>query len=66
MTAPFGLYGPGMHEFVLIEMELGTRAAIFQDNEDCGWSALDDLSYDEYMREHGEQEWTGIQTLSSP
>lgn len=50
-----GLYGPGMHDFILMEMELGTRVAMAQDSEDCGWSALMDLSYMEYCRERG---WT--------
>lgn len=45
-----GLYGPGMHDFVIREMEVGTRAAICEDSETCGYSALFDLSYEEYIR----------------
>lgn len=47
--ATLGLYGNGMHDFVLMEAEIGARAAMAQDSEDCGWSALDDLSFAEYM-----------------
>lgn len=43
------LYGQGMHDFVLREAEIGTRAAMFEDSEYCGWSALDDLSYEEWV-----------------
>lgn len=40
MSAP-GLYGSGMHDFVLLEAEIGTRAALCADMEACGFSALD-------------------------
>lgn len=30
---PFGLYGHGMHDFVLRELEIGTRAALAEDAE---------------------------------
>ena len=30
-----GLYGKGMHDFILMEAEVGTRTAMFQDAEDC-------------------------------
>lgn len=49
---PFGLYSPGMHDFVLREMELGKRVAACQDAEDCGFGALFDLDYAEYIRAH--------------
>lgn len=45
------LYGNGMHDFVLTEAELGTRAAIALDNEACGFGPLFDLQYDEWVRE---------------
>lgn len=49
------LYGNGMHEYVLRELEVGKRVALFQDSEtNAGWSALDDLSFVTYMREKGE------------
>lgn len=44
-----GLYGNGMHDFVLRELEIGRRAASCEDSERGGWSALDDLSYDQYV-----------------
>lgn len=47
-----GLYSKGMHDFILMEAELGHRAASAQDSEDAGWSALMDLSYEMYCREH--------------
>lgn len=46
-----GLHHNGMHFFILREMELGFRVAAAQDSEDCGWSALWDLSYEQYCRE---------------
>lgn len=49
MSWPGGVYGPGMHGFVLMELELGTRVAMAQDAEDNGFGALFDLSYAEYM-----------------
>lgn len=47
---PGGLYGIGMHDFVIRELEIGSRAAAYEDSEACGWSALLDLSYAEYCR----------------
>ncbi len=41
-----GIYGHGMHDFILREVEIGTRAAMFEDSERCGWTALDDLDYE--------------------
>lgn len=52
-----GLYGNGMHDFVMSELEVGRRVAMAQDSEDCGWSALMDLSYELYCRE---QELAGM------
>ena len=37
---PAGLYGSGMHEYVLDEIELGPRAAACADAEACGYSPL--------------------------
>ena len=34
-----GLYGSGMHDFILLEAQLGARVAHAQDSEDVGWSA---------------------------
>lgn len=38
---PGGLYGRGMHGFILDEAMLGTRVAMAQDAEDCegAWGA---------------------------
>ena len=44
-----GLYSNRMHDYVVLELELGRRAAMAQDSEDCGRSALMDLSYDVYV-----------------
>ena len=41
-----------MHDFILSEAEVGFRVAASQDSEDAGWSALMDLSYEQYVREH--------------
>jgi hypothetical protein len=41
VTYPFPLYGRGMHDFVMTEIELGKRVVLAQDMEDCGFSALD-------------------------
>jgi hypothetical protein len=30
---PFGLYGHGMHDFILRELEIGFRAASFEEGE---------------------------------
>ncbi len=45
-----GLYSNRMHDWIMLELEVGTRAAHYQDSEDCGWSALLDLSYEQYVR----------------
>lgn len=33
MDWPFGLYGAGMHDWLIDELELGTRVAHFMDSE---------------------------------
>ena len=47
------MYGPGMHEFIVNELELGTRVASFIDDEDCwdgmGWFLSAD--YEQYCLE---------------
>jgi hypothetical protein len=49
-TTSIPLYGQGMHDFIIDEMELGKRVALCQDSEDCGWSALNDLQYEEWVK----------------
>jgi hypothetical protein len=45
-----------MHDFVMRECEVGTRVAMFEDSESCGWSALDDLEYSSWaLREQEER-----------
>jgi hypothetical protein len=46
------LYGPGMHDFIMREMEVGTRVAMAEDLEACGFGVLFDLSYAEWCAEH--------------
>lgn len=48
-----GLHGPGMHQFVLDEMELGFRVAAWLDEEvaEGGMGWLLDLQYAEYVAE---------------
>ena len=46
-----GLYTKAMHDFILDEMELGTRVAQALDDEACGFGPLFDLSYKLYMEE---------------
>ena len=45
---PGGLYSNGMHDFVLRELEIGRRAAAYEESEAVGWGALMDLDYAEY------------------
>lgn len=46
-----GLYGPGMHGFIIDELELGTRVAMALDSENnAGWSAIDDLILERDMQ----------------
>jgi hypothetical protein len=37
---PFGLYGAGMHDWLIDELELGTRVAHFMDSENVFPSRL--------------------------
>jgi hypothetical protein len=54
MQWPFGLYGAGMHDYILREIEIGPRAAMCEDSEtNTGWNAIHDLLYEQYMREQG-------------
>ena len=46
-----GLYGNTMHYFVMRELEIGYRAAVYEDSERAGWSALDDVSFENYIKE---------------
>jgi hypothetical protein len=36
MSWPFGLYSKGMPDLVVRELEIGTRAAAYEDDESCG------------------------------
>jgi hypothetical protein len=44
-----------MHGFILDEIELGTRVAMAIENEALGFGPLFDLSYELYMKEHGDE-----------
>lgn len=50
-----GLYGSGFIDFLYNEMELGTRVAIWIDEEDCwgGMAWLMDIHAEEYFRSLG-------------
>jgi hypothetical protein len=51
-----GLYNNAMHDFILDEMELGTRVAQALDDELQGFGPLFDLQYEEYRKkeeDHG-------------
>lgn len=37
------LYSHGMHDFVLRELEVGTRVAVAEDDEACGFGPLFDV-----------------------
>ena len=50
-----GLYNNSMHQFILDEMELGTRVAMALDDEACGFGALFDLSYQLYIEQEGNE-----------
>lgn len=51
-----GIYGKGMHGFILRELEIGYRAAVVEDQDyvDAYPSAILDLQYAEYMRSSNE------------
>lgn len=55
MRFVLGLYSHGMHDFVLRELEIGNRAAMYEDSELNGWSALNDLDYIAYVKQEQEQ-----------
>lgn len=44
------VYGHGMHDFILREVEVGTRVALAEDDELCGLGPLFDLQYDEWLK----------------
>lgn len=43
------VYGKGMHDFILDEMELGTKVAAALDDEACGFGPLFDLDVGNYF-----------------
>lgn len=45
MVWPMGLYGSGMHDFVLREAEIGWRAAVNEDSESTGAGPMLDLEF---------------------
>lgn len=53
---PFGLYGAGMHDFILRELEVGTRVAMAEDNEACGFGPLFDVQYMEWVQQQKQVE----------
>lgn len=51
------MYGSGMHFWILDEMALGKRVAHYLDSENnAGWTALHDLSYEQYCKREWERE----------
>lgn len=53
-------FGPGhtnrIHDAMMEEVELGERVSLALDDENnCGWSAIDTLCYLEYMRQQEEK-----------
>lgn len=65
-----GLYGKGMHDFVLRECEVGYRVAAAEDDEACGFGPLLDYSFNLYCQERKEagdpeyQDYQGVQSTS--
>lgn len=60
------LYGKGMHDYVMREIEIGKRATLFEDEEwSSGWTAIDDIIYKQYARreEMAKQQITLIEYL---
>jgi hypothetical protein len=45
-----GLYGHGMHDFIVRECEVGTRVALAEDDEACGFGPLFDLQVSRWER----------------
>lgn len=60
------VYGKGMHEFVLREIELGYRAAVTEDQEraDCYPPAIEALQFEEYIR--GQEEYESVSRRIGP
>jgi hypothetical protein len=51
---PTGLYGSGMHDFVITEAELGNRVALYADEADLDpMACYFDIKYQQYEREAG-------------
>ena len=50
-----GLYGSGMHDFIIRELEVGFRVASAEDSEACGFGPLLDLQYMLYVRDQEAQ-----------
>lgn len=45
-------HGAGVHDLIIEEIELSERVSLALDDENnCGWSAIDTLCYLEYMRQ---------------
>jgi hypothetical protein len=58
-----GLFGPGMHDFVIRELEVGFRVAAHEDSEACGFGPL----FDEMVRHEMQRDQeTGPQTAQDP
>lgn len=55
-----GIYGKGMHDFVLRELEIGYRAAVTEDSERAEvWPpAILSLQFEEYIR--GREEYESV------
>ena len=52
---PTGLYGSGMHDFVITEAELGNRVALYVDEADLDPMAwYFDIKFQQYEREAGQ------------
>lgn len=47
----FGIHGSGMHNYMMMEIELGSRVAACQDSEDCGFDAILDLQVEQDIRD---------------
>jgi hypothetical protein len=61
------LYGRGMHDFVLREIEIGYRAACCEDAEtSCGFTALDDIAMQRDMDAERRRMKQSDRTIPSP
>lgn len=45
-----GVYGSGMHDFIVRECEVGTRVATAEDDELCGFGPLFALHYEMWLK----------------